>query len=43
MVYFIEKDWSYTFNNHAGLKYLYNAIESKYPIQYKSIDIPENT
>lgn len=40
MIYLISQDWSNTSNNHAGIKYLCNTLEQKYPDKFRSIVIP---
>lgn len=41
MIYLLSQDWSNTSNNHAGMKYLCNQLQEKYPNDYKSIVIPD--
>lgn len=40
MIYLVCQDWSNTSNNHAGIKYLCNTLEQKYPDKFRSIVIP---
>ena len=41
MIYLISQDWINTSNNHAGIKYLCNQLSLKYPLEYKSLVIPD--
>lgn len=41
MIYLICQDWSNTSNNHAGMKYLCNELQRRYPDRYKVIVIPD--
>lgn len=40
MIYLVCQDWLNTSNNHAGIKYLCNTLEQKYPNKFRSIVIP---
>lgn len=40
MIYLVCQDWLNTSNNHAGIKYLCNTLEHKYPDKFRSIVIP---
>ena len=37
MIYLICQEWTNTSKNHAGIKYLCNELEKRYPDIYKSI------
>ena len=41
MNYLICQDWTNTSNNHAGIKYLCNQLQIRYPSSYISITIPD--
>ena len=43
MNYLICQDWTNTSNNHAGIKYLCNQLQTMYPSSYTSITIPDFT
>lgn len=40
MIYLICQDWANTSNNHAGIKYLCNAIQTRKPSLFKTFTIP---
>lgn len=41
MIYLISQEWTNTSKNHAGIKYLCNELEKRYPDIYKSICFPD--
>lgn len=41
MIYLICQEWTNTSKNHAGIKYLCNELEKRYPDIYKSICFPD--
>lgn len=42
MIYLISQDWANTSNNHAGIKYLCNELQRRYPEEFVSIVLPDN-
>lgn len=40
MKYLIAQDWINTSNNHAGIKYLCNQMQSMYPSEFRALIIP---
>lgn len=41
MIYLISQDWPNTSNNHAGIMYLCNQLQERYPNEYESIVLPD--
>lgn len=42
MIYLISQDWPNTSNNHAGIMYLCNQLQERYPNEYESIVLSDH-
>lgn len=42
MIYLISQDWANTSNNHAGIMYLCNQLQERYPNEYESIVLSDH-